>query len=287
MLNIWPLLPIVVVWDEYGGTMYGDNIIAALEHNNRICQLDLFDTILGSQLEDILAAMRKPFPELTCLQLKTLGAQTIPDSFLGGSAPRLQRLVLERVPFPGLPKLLLSATHLVNLELWRIPPSGYISPDVMATCLSVLTRLESLVIGFDTPLPPFNQKSQPSLHTHTHLPVLTRMLFFGVAEYLEDFVARIDAPLLDKLEINFNPRRIQIFHTPQLTQFISRTPNLKAQSEVHIISDSDIMVKLPPTFDGELELTVPIGLPDWQLRFLVQICGSSLPQTLVTTVEHL
>ena len=58
----------------------------------------------------------------------------------------LQDLYLTRIEFPGLPKLLLSVTHLVRLTLWDIPHSGYFSPEAMVTCLSVLTRLEKLRI---------------------------------------------------------------------------------------------------------------------------------------------
>ena len=113
-LDVWPLLPIVI-W-VYGHETWGvDNIIAALEHNDRICELDLFD-IPSSQLEKVLAAMQQPFPALTRLRLQSRDetAPVVPASFLGGSAPRLQTLILDRIPFPGLPKLLLSATHLVR-----------------------------------------------------------------------------------------------------------------------------------------------------------------------------
>jgi hypothetical protein len=52
----------------------------------------------------------------------------VPDSFSEGSAPRLRSLVLGRVPFPGLRKILLSATDLLYLALSNIPYSGHISP---------------------------------------------------------------------------------------------------------------------------------------------------------------
>ena len=65
-------------------------------------------------------------------------------------------------PASGLPKLLLSATHLVRLYLYNIPHSGYISPEVMASCLSVLTRLESLVIRFKSPpVSPYSPATLP------------------------------------------------------------------------------------------------------------------------------
>jgi hypothetical protein len=107
--------------------------------------------VTNSQLEEVLAAMQQPFPALTDLAiwcrndglLEDEMRPVVPESFLGGSAPRLQHLELNRVPFPGLPKLLLSATGLVTLSIWGIPHSGYISPEAMVRCLSTLTRLES------------------------------------------------------------------------------------------------------------------------------------------------
>lgn len=93
-----------------------DNIIAALEHNDRVCRIDLW-RVPSSQWEAVLAAMQQPFPALTRLQLEFNDETTpvLPYSFLGGSTPRLQRLFLNGVPLPGLPKLLLSATDLVYL----------------------------------------------------------------------------------------------------------------------------------------------------------------------------
>lgn len=73
-----------------------------------------------------------PFSELTKLELKLLSSDdnddrvpVIPDSSLSGSAPRLRSLYFEGIPFPGLPKLLLSSVDLVELELILcfIPPS--------------------------------------------------------------------------------------------------------------------------------------------------------------------
>jgi hypothetical protein len=195
-LDIWPPLPIVVnlYHDETWGV---DNIVAALGPNDRVYEMGLFG-IRSSQLEEVLAALQQPFPTLTLLRLglKDEAVPVDPDLFLGGSAPRLQTLSLDHIPFPGLPKLLLSATHLVQLCLLGIPHSGYISPEAMATCLSGLTRLEYLEIEFESPQsrPDHWQNSRrPPLPTRNPLPVLTVLLFKGVSEYLEDLVVRIDA----------------------------------------------------------------------------------------------
>ena len=151
-LDIWPPLPIVLwQYDHLSWDM--DNIMAALEHNDRVCEIKLWDAS-NSQFEKVLAAMQVPFPALTNLLLRSRNeiAQVIPSSFLGGSAPLLRELTLDNIAFPGLRKLLLSsAAHLVELDLWRIPHSGYISPEAMVTCLSSLTRLERLCLKFQSP----------------------------------------------------------------------------------------------------------------------------------------
>src|SRR5712691_13550351 len=124
-----------------------DNIIAALGQSNRVYRVFLFN-LVDWQLEEVLAQMQVPFPELTDLRLRSYGqAIPIPDSFLGGFAPCLRVFELDGIPFPGLPKLLLSATHLVKLRLSDIPHSGYISPEEMVAPLSMLSYLEILSLG--------------------------------------------------------------------------------------------------------------------------------------------
>ena len=48
-----------------------DNIIAGLEHTDRVCQIMCID-LLGSDLETVLVAMQMPFPNLTHLDSRTL-----------------------------------------------------------------------------------------------------------------------------------------------------------------------------------------------------------------------
>jgi len=283
-LDVWPLLPIVV-WG-YGNEMWDmDNIIAVLEHNGRICRLDLIN-IQSSQFEKVL---EEPFPALTRLQLRPRDetAPVDPALFLGGSAPHLRTLILDCVPFRGLPKLLSSVTQLVRLDLWKIPYSGYITPEAMAKCLSVLTKLKCLRIGFGSPRcrPDWNIRRPPPL-TRTLLPVLTELRLFGVSEYLEDLVARIDAPLLNELAINFFHQLI--FDTPQVTRFIRRTPKFKALDEARVFFyDGNVWVTLVQTFNKVLELGISCNQSDWQLSSLAQVCGSSFPHAFIPAVEHL
>ena len=186
-LDIWPALPLVIrgILDYEPSE---DNIIAALEHNDRVCKIDLH-WISSSEFECVTncAAMQKPFPELTDLLLyKAIDdGPILSDSFLDGTAPRLRSLYLHRVPFPGLPNLLLSATHLVRLDLYGILRLGYIPQEAMATGLSALTGLEFLRLYFIHPPPrPVIESRQSPPPTRFILPSLTKIRFRGASEYL-------------------------------------------------------------------------------------------------------
>jgi len=288
MLAVWPPLPIVV--KQYGRptSRWGvKNIVAALKHKDRIHEIDLW-RVPSSLLEKVLMAMKEQFPVLTFLDLQCEDDTTsavVPDSFMGVSAPSLQNLSLRgiSITFPGLQKLLLSATHLVNLSLIKIPHSGYISPEAMVTALSTLTRLEELWLEFQSPR---SHGHLPSLSppTRTVLPALTDLRFKGVSEYLEDLVARIDAPQLRSMGTTFFYQLL--FDIPQLTQFVSRTPKFKAHDEAHLtFAYSNVSVTLQQRFGTKLALGISCRKIDWQLLSLAQICTSSSP--LFSTVEHL
>jgi hypothetical protein len=107
-LDTWPALPIIVQ-GHVDSSSVTDNITAALGQSNRVCHVSLSSSSLaGWKLEEVLAQMHVPFPELTFLRLISHDGTppVIPDSFLGGSVPRLQYFALGGIPFPGLPKLL-------------------------------------------------------------------------------------------------------------------------------------------------------------------------------------
>ena len=290
-LDVWPPLPIFVgaTWDEPEKSGWGmDNIVAALERNDRISGVAV-SNILSSDFEELLAAMQKPFPALKLLEMSTgsITVPTIPASFLGGSAPCLQSLYLNGFPFPRLPNFLFSAPHLVHLSLLRIPDSGYFSPEALAAGLSTLTRLECFIMTSESPqfCSGLNSRHLP-LQTRSLLPVLTELQFRGVDKYLEDLVARIDAPLLNELEIAFIHQQMPA--TSQLTQFIYRTPKLKAQGEARVtFSRWDVSVKFPQKFDGNIHLGILCTLTDEQLSALPLVCGSSAGRALVPTVERL
>jgi hypothetical protein len=214
-------------------------------------------------------------------------APVISDSFLGGSAPRLRYLGLDSIPFPALPKLLSSATDLVDLHLEHLPHSGYISPSAMATCLAPLTKLESLVLEFQSPQSrPDNTSQLSPLQTRIIFPALTHLAFRGVTEYLEDLVTQIDTPLLRDISITFFNQLI--FHILQLPKFLCRTDTFTVLDHATVSFDERFVhVELSPQTganSARLKLSISCRKLDWQLSSLEQVC-SAFPT--LSTLERL
>jgi hypothetical protein len=288
-LDIWPALPIALeqydeIWEPECRVV---NVATGFEQNNRICQIGLFG-VPTSQMGEILAAMHKPFPVLAVLRLESNGptVSVDPDLFLGGSAPCLRYLQLAHIPFPGLPKLLFSATHLTDLLLFDISHSGYISPEAMVSCFSTLTRLETLFLNFESPESfPVREHRRTPPPTRVLLPALTELNFYGISEYLEDLVVRIDTPLLDHLKITLFDF-ISDSSIAQLAQFINRTPKLKAHNEARVVFDrSTVHLALPRQFVKGLGIIYRVV--DWHVLSVAQVCTSSPSQAFTATVERL
>ncbi|KAI0265227.1 hypothetical protein BGY98DRAFT_1181635 [Russula aff. rugulosa BPL654] len=210
----------------------------------------------------------------------------IPDLFLRGSAPLLRSLQSECVLFP-LPVLwnLLKSPDLVQIRIWKIPEGGSISPEDVAACLSRLTRLEEFELGFRFPFP------WPSLRLASSarcaLPALTSLRFTGPSGYLEHLIAPIDSPLLDNLNVVhfhfFQPGS----NTPQLAQFVDRTPKLKVLREAHtIFGYSDVFVALPWT-RGRGGLHFRITFVSGQLFGFAAVLYHVLFRTLIPMIKRL
>jgi hypothetical protein len=290
-LDIWPALPIRIRdhSPESISVSDVDNIIAVLEHNDRICEIVLYD-VPDLFLEAVSAAlMRESFPALTELELVANPDATAPavppEPFRDGSTPHLRELTLDGIPIPELPKLLLSATHLIDLTLSSIPRPGYVSSDAMVACLSTLTSLERLHLEFQSRSPPEQGIRPPLTLARTVLPSLTTFGFCGVSEYLEDFIARIDAPRLHQLDMTFNRIMFDTPHALQFVHFIDRTPCLKAPDEALVFFDDiTVGVTLLSPEAGELKVEIFAEL-DWQLSSIAETCSSFSPS--FSTVKHL
>jgi hypothetical protein len=203
---IWPPFPIAITCFPWHAVAKKgiENVLVALKCRDRVSEITL-DGIKGPVLERFAAVMREPFPALTYLRLSSISSPelttlVLPDTFLGGSAPRMRSFALVGIPFPAFPRLALSANHLLSLRLWDIPDAGYISPENMATCLAALPCLEALSIGFLTYRSTLVQKNTET-PTRVLLPSLTYFAFRGHGGYLEDLRARLDIPSANEVEI--------------------------------------------------------------------------------------
>ncbi|KAI9447012.1 hypothetical protein F5148DRAFT_743376 [Russula earlei] len=278
MLDVWPVLPVEMNHALELSNSW-ENVAVALEseHRHHICQINL-PRIPISHWERFTAAMQKPFPELTYLRFRVEDntVASLPDSFLGGSAPLLRELRLANCPFPGIPKLLLSTNQLVVLSLFNIPYSGYISPQDLVTALSAMSRLETLHLQFQVPRYPATRPPPPL--TRSVLPALTELTFCGVHEYLEDFVAQIEVPLLTTLYVAFF---MDIdFVIPQLHRLIKKTESFKTCDRATVYT-SDRAIRLT-VYRGTnqlpaLTLEISCRELDRQLASLAKVCSSSLP----------
>ena len=267
---------------------YNDDIIAALEHSDRVRAIKLFVT--NSLCGVVASAMQEPFPALTTLWLSSndQDAPVLPV-FLSGPAPHLLQIFLEGISFPKLPTLLSSASNLVDLQLDDIPQSGYISPEVMATSLAPLSRLDTLHICFKAPISRLQLGSSPVTTRHI-LPSLVRFNFRGSSEYLEHLLAQIDTPRLSAINITyFNQLDFQV---PQLSQFIRRTEHLERFWSRNLhgrirISSLDVGLDFQEEGHHGSPLTLRISCKwlDWQVFHLTQILAQT--PAMVSNVEHL
>jgi hypothetical protein len=297
MLDIWPpTLPIIVensafLRSQSDGDDEDDSLIAALERRDRVCVITI-NHLTRHQLERLTAAMLEPFPVLTHLYLGSKGeeapavAPTLPATFMGGSAPRLQRLMLKGISFTALPNFVLSPENLTSIELRDIPSTGYVSPEEMVAFLSTLTRLGYLIIESKSPSPPADPMSRRAAPpTRVVFPALVYFRFKGVSEYLEDMVVGIDAPLLRDLDVVFFNQLI--FAIPRLALFIHRTETLKSLSKQAELSfkSRHVLIKIFNTAGLGLSLCIPCSSSDWQISSIAQLCGPPLP--IPSNVERL
>jgi hypothetical protein len=205
LLEFVPFMPIVVC-DYIGQTPLscdlrledGTQVIAAMEQCDHVWWVQL-GALPNSVLEKLATMMQVPYPNLFSLWLWAAdeNAPAFTEELLGGSAPLLQSLWLRGIPFPEVPKLLLSTPNLLRLHLDNIPDSGYFSPESIITSLSTCMELESLIIEFSSPHPhPDLINQQITSLARASLPDLAYFSFKGNGGYFSVLCSRIESILL-------------------------------------------------------------------------------------------
>jgi hypothetical protein len=293
-LDCWPGLPIVV---RYGGSRaFGtrptpqdeDNITAALKQSDRVSSIAL--TVTDSLLKK-LSTIERPFSELEDLVLipRDTVTLTLPSTFLWGS--RLRFLHLTRIASPALLPLLRSSRNLVDLQLHDVLKPSHFSSDALTNALSELTQLRSLSLHFpESTTSKYRPPPSPSPERAV-LPVLTRLNFRGITDYLEGLVAIIDAPRLEDIEITLfgdsiidDPRLDDIeitlfdgsiFGLPKLSKFIDQIEIHKSHRQAYISSSEDaIFISLiQPGVSTRLKLQLFCESLNVQICSMARICA--------------
>jgi hypothetical protein len=201
--KFWPVLP-VIIWYPYHPTFHPiltsdeDNIFDILKNPARICEINLYLT--RPLFAKFALSLKKLFPALNHLRLRSQDTIALPIDFLGGSAPRLRVLHLTGLGIPMLPWFLSLSKNLVSLRLEDINRGRYFPVEDLAIGLSTATRLEFLELSFHPviTITPFSPKlGVPSpLSSHTILPSLTKFRYEGESAYFWYFVSRISTPII-------------------------------------------------------------------------------------------
>jgi hypothetical protein len=200
----------------------GGQVITAIEQRDRVQWIHLQD-ISSTLLEKMVKMMQETYPTLEHLRLWADDeiAPVLPEEFLGGSAPCVETFWLRGIPFPEVPKLLLTMNDLVHLRLEKIPDSGYIPPEAMLTALSTCAKLETLIIEFKPgdPNPDLTSQEITSI-ARAFLPALTFFCFSGNGRYFDNFVPRIESPSLGLNDyIRHDTVDSDVFYEVYLTSF--------------------------------------------------------------------
>jgi hypothetical protein len=289
-LDCWPDLPLSIRYPasrQYPGLSHIDeeNFIVALEHPDRICEIDL--DLTRPLIEKLAPLMQDPFPMLETLRLVSHDWFVIPSTFLGGSAPRLRSIYLSHTPFPSLPQFLSTAPALVSFRLLAWPTQGYLSPGALVTGLEAKPDLEILHIDWNISGPGQQGSRTPYPQTRAALPALTEFRFRGDNEYLEDLIARIDAPKIEQFFVTLFGH--ESFDFLRLAEFISRTEHLTSPHRMSIrlwghcfsITHYFALPFTSRTFSLQISCDESTG----QMKPLIQACGQL--SLLLSHVERL
>jgi hypothetical protein len=146
-----------------------------------------------------------------------------------------------------------------------------------------MNRLQILQLVFQSPR---SRPNHPSPRTRTHfvLPALTDLIFYGTVEYSEDFLARIDTPILNKFTMSFflDPS-LDAFGVSHFKQFIGRANGLKPPKVARVYFDPSF-ADLDLSQQGEI-LETTCRRIDWQVDSIALVCGR--PPAFCSSIERL
>jgi hypothetical protein len=193
-------------------------------------------------------------------------------------------------PFPELTKLDVWMADVVPvLPDSRICPTSSVEKHSISINSETTLGHSRFWVLFTRRAPAFRSPQSRPLPPPTRfvLLTLTTLIFKGVSEHLEDLLARMDAPLLDDLYIEFFMDLD--FNVPQLHRLIAEEFKTFDRADVWTFNSSIRLGLYPNTAAVDnrrgLELQASCRESDYQLSSLCQVCSSSFP--LISALDEL
>ena len=229
--------------------------------------------------------MNQRFPKLRDLSLLSTTTEemslVLHEAF---QAPDLRCLSLHGIGLSKGLSLLSSTIALSTLTLTHIRDSCYFPPGHLVKQLQGLPHLEELSIGFA--ISPNEEEQIRAPIPSVTLPTLRRLAFCGEEAYLDNLIAQINTPLLERLSLTFFLDLA--FTLVNLTEFIHRTEGLGCPF-TQITFDKD-GASLDTGYYGhqgigKLSLHVNCAPLDWQVESATQVCRAL--GSVLSAVEEL
>jgi len=263
-----------------------ERITLALQHRNRVRRINL--RLPAPSLQKLIKVLDDEFPILEYLYIapptKHNTLLVLPATF---EAPQLRLLTLNHFTSPIRSRLLTTSIGLVTLALRWIHPSTYLHPNHLLEPISLLPQLETLEIGFLSPIPNCEverQLSQMLIITHVTLPHLQWFTFWGISAHLEALLPHVTAPSLRTLRVHFF-NQIS-FSVPHLLQFMKTTGSLRFSNIRFLFYHEAVAVfAISQARIEDFVMQVSCRHLDWQVSSIAQVFTVLSP--LFSMVEEL
>ena len=292
MLAHSPPLPLVIDYQDHDITADDEEaIILALTQRDRVRRIRLGIPVL--KLQKPIMVIDGEYPILEHLILRDPAEKTsgpvliLPETL---QTPRLRHLDINfSIQIPIRAPLLGTAAGLIVLSLAMDLPSTYFQPADLIRWLSLMPRLEILMIFFFSPVSNHDVERQlmrTPITTHVTLPNLRTFTFQAVSAHSEAVLSRVTAPCLQHFQICYFEQLT--FSVPQLLQFMGRIENLRFDRVKFFCGREVYMVANPPGTNlpsAGFSIYVWCWPLDLQVSSMAQILNT-LSQ-MFSTVEHL
>ncbi|KAH8980726.1 hypothetical protein EDB92DRAFT_2118338 [Lactarius akahatsu] len=316
MLTHAPPLPLIMYYPRGLGDGAVMDVLFLLQHRQRLHRI--YVGAPAPNLLGLLDLMVGEYPTLLHLVIRSHTEQHSASSRTSVElpaklqAPLLRHFTLFDIRPPLGSELLLRAEGLVTLDLMDVVDSPEAHPAHLVRQLAHMVQLERLVVHFRTVLPNRTvERTLSDVGSLTALPRLNLLSFHGGSAYLEGVLARISAPSLQALSLNFFaqltfdlPHLVHFVRTAQEQTFPSLSSTAHARGggtnfQFHtaelrfeagttcVLLDSRArdQSQADSAKTNPVQLHVSCRALDWQLAGLAQICGALAP--LFERVERL